>query len=173
VALTFVTTVCSSAAISLPGVLILPISQEFGWGRGDISGAIALMFVLFGVVAPFAGAVMQRFGLRQVVATAVLLAAAALLGVTQITAKWHLWPDAWHRRRNHRHGIVRHRRQSLVHPAPGPRHGSSHRRLRDRPAHVSAVGRLACVQSRLANRWCVRAAARHLARSPSSLRWPC
>ena len=91
VALTFITTVCSSAAISLPGVLILPISQEFGWGRGDISGAIALMFVLFGVVAPFAGAVMQRFGLRQVVATAVLLAAAALLGVTQITAKWHLW----------------------------------------------------------------------------------
>ena len=62
VALTFITTVCSSAAISLPGVLILPISQEFGWGRGDISGAIALMFVLFGVVAPFAGAVMQRFG---------------------------------------------------------------------------------------------------------------
>ena len=34
---------------------------------------------------------MQRFGLRQVVATAALLAAAALLGVTQITAKWHLW----------------------------------------------------------------------------------
>lgn len=91
VALSFVTTVCSSAAISLPGVLILPISQEFGWGRGDISGAIALMFLLFGVVAPFAGALMQRFGLRQVVATAVLLAAAALLGVTESTAKWHLW----------------------------------------------------------------------------------
>jgi MFS family permease len=91
VALTFVTTICSSAAISLPGVLILPISQEFGWGRGDISGAIALMFVVFGGMAPFAGALMQRCGLSRVVTAAVLLAVVSLLGVTQTSAKWHLW----------------------------------------------------------------------------------
>ena len=48
VALTFVTTVCSSAAFGMPGVLIVPISQEFGWTRGDISGAMALMLMLFG-----------------------------------------------------------------------------------------------------------------------------
>ncbi len=91
VALTFLTTVCSSAALSLPGVLLLPMTREFGWGRGDVGGAIALMLVLFGVMAPFAGALMQRCGLRRVVIAAVLLAATALLGVTQVTAKWHLW----------------------------------------------------------------------------------
>ena len=91
VALTFLTTVASSAAITLPGVLILPITREFGWGRADVSGAIAVMFVLFGAMAPFAGALMQRFGLRRVVAASVILAAAALIGSTQITAKWHLW----------------------------------------------------------------------------------
>jgi MFS family permease len=91
VALTFATTICCSAAISLPGVLILPLAKEFGWGRGDISGAIALMFVLFGGVAPFAGALMQRCGLRRVVTVAVMLTMAALFGVTQTTEKWHLW----------------------------------------------------------------------------------
>src|SRR5215831_4254307 len=37
VAITFLTTVCSSAATSLAGILVLPLIQEFGWGRGDIS----------------------------------------------------------------------------------------------------------------------------------------
>lgn len=91
VALTFVTAVCSSAAIGMPGVLILPISQEFGWSRGDISGAMALMLALFGGMAPFAGALMLRYGLRRVVAAAALMAVIALVGATQMSAKWHLW----------------------------------------------------------------------------------
>jgi MFS family permease len=91
VVLTFVTAVCASAAIGMPGVLILPISQEFGWSRGDISGAMALMLALFGGMAPFAGALMLRYGLRRVVAAAALLAVIALVGATQMTTKWHLW----------------------------------------------------------------------------------
>jgi MFS family permease len=91
VALTFVTTVCSSAAVGMPGVLILPISQEFGWGRGDVSGAMALMLVLFGGMAPFAGALMLRYGLRRMVAAAATMAVIALVGTTFMSAKWHLW----------------------------------------------------------------------------------
>ena len=91
VALTFVTAVCSSSAVSLPGVLILPLSREFGWSRGDISGAMALMFILFGSMAPFAGALMLRYGLRRVVVAAALMVVIALVATTQITARWHLW----------------------------------------------------------------------------------
>ena len=91
VVLTFATTVCSSAAVTLPGVLILPIAREFHWSRGDISGAIALMFVLFGGMAPFAGALMLRCGLRRVVAASAFMAVVALVGTTQISARWHLW----------------------------------------------------------------------------------
>jgi sugar phosphate permease len=91
VVLTFATTVCSSAAVTLPGVLILPIAQEFHWSRGDLSGAIALMFVLFGCMAPFAGALMLRCGLRRVVAASAFMAVVALVGTTQISARWHLW----------------------------------------------------------------------------------
>jgi MFS family permease len=91
VALTFLTAVCAAAALSMPGVLLLPLSQEFGWTRADVSGAIALMLVMFGGMAPFSGALIQRFGLRRVVTVALLLAAAALLGTTQVTQNWHLW----------------------------------------------------------------------------------
>ena len=91
VALTFLTTICTSAAVSLPGVLLLPISKEFGWSRGDFSGATALMFVLFGCMAPFAGALMLRYGMRRIVATSALLVVIALIGTTHVTAKWHLW----------------------------------------------------------------------------------
>jgi MFS family permease len=91
VALTFLTTLCASAAVSLPGVLILPVSQEFGWGRGDIAGAIGLMLVLFAGTAPFAGALILRYGLRRAVVAAAVLAMAALLGTTLVAARWQLW----------------------------------------------------------------------------------
>jgi MFS family permease len=91
VALTFVTAVCSSAAIGIPAVLILPLSAEFGWTLGEISGAMALMLVLFGGMAPFGGALMLRYGLRRVVVGAATLAVVALAGATLMTQLWHLW----------------------------------------------------------------------------------
>jgi sugar phosphate permease len=91
VALTFVTAVFSAGAVGMPAVLILPLSQEFGWTRGEISGAMALMLVLFGGMAPFGGALMLRYGLRRVVVGAATLAVIALGGATQMTQLWHLW----------------------------------------------------------------------------------
>ncbi|MFO1188383.1 MAG: MFS transporter [Alphaproteobacteria bacterium] len=91
VALTFMTALFSAGAISLPGVLILPLMNEFGWSRSEISGAMALMFILFGGMAPFAGALMLRYGLRRVVAAAATLVVLALGGAALMTEKWHLW----------------------------------------------------------------------------------
>jgi MFS family permease len=91
VTITFIATVCTSAAISLTGVIFLPILQEFAWVRADISGAIGLMLITFAVVAPFAGALMLRFGLRRIVTISALLATLALLGATQTSERWHLW----------------------------------------------------------------------------------
>jgi len=91
VAITFVSAVCSSAAVSLTGVIFLPIVEEFDWARADVSGAIGLMLVMFALVAPFAGALMLRFGLRRVVTASALLATMALFGATQISERWHLW----------------------------------------------------------------------------------
>jgi hypothetical protein len=47
-----------------PGVLLLPISMEFGWSIGELFGPLGLRMALFGLVAPFAGALMPRYGPR-------------------------------------------------------------------------------------------------------------
>ena len=91
VAITFLTTVCTSAAISLPGVLLLPMINEYGWVRADVAGAMGLMLILFAVTAPFAGALMLRYGLRRVVVASAVMTAIALLGTAQVNQRWHLW----------------------------------------------------------------------------------
>ena len=72
-------------------MVLLPLTKEFGWTRGDISGAIALMLALFGIMAPFAGALILRYGLRALVVTAAAMVAVALTGTTFVSRTWHLW----------------------------------------------------------------------------------
>ena len=41
-AVTFLVALSTSAAMGMPGVLMLPLQHEFGWDLGSISGAMAL-----------------------------------------------------------------------------------------------------------------------------------
>ncbi len=83
--------VCSSAALSIPGVLLVPMSQEFGWSVGELSGPLGTRMALFGMVAPFAGGLMLRYGPRAVLmGSAVLLISGLGIAMT-MTAKWQLW----------------------------------------------------------------------------------
>ncbi|HET9020193.1 MAG TPA: MFS transporter [Acetobacteraceae bacterium] len=91
VAATFLVMLSTAAAMGMPGVLIRPLSQEFGWSTADISGALAVRLMLYGAVAPFAAALLQRHGLRAVVAVAMLLIVAGLTLATRMTALWQLW----------------------------------------------------------------------------------
>jgi predicted MFS family arabinose efflux permease len=90
VAVTFMTGLASSAALGLPGALLLPLAQEFGWSVDAISSALAVRFALFGLMGPFAAILMERFGLRNVVVTALGLIATGSLLATRMTAFWHL-----------------------------------------------------------------------------------
>ena len=59
-----------------PGVLIHPLHEEFGWSTATISAAVSTNLILFGLTAPFAAALMEKFGIRRVCAYALLLVAA-------------------------------------------------------------------------------------------------
>ncbi|MES2024399.1 MAG: MFS transporter [Pseudomonadota bacterium] len=91
VAITFLTMLISSAALGLPGVLLQPLSKEFGWSNDQISSAVAVRYVLFGFIGPFAAIFMERFGLRKVISTALILVAACLLLSTQMTELWQMF----------------------------------------------------------------------------------
>ncbi len=87
----FLTMLSTSAAMGMVGVLMLPLKTEFGWDLGAISGALALRVLLYGMVAPFAAAVMLRYGIRTIVGTALGTIVAGLALATQITTVWQLW----------------------------------------------------------------------------------
>jgi MFS family permease len=59
-----------------PGVLIHPLHEEFGWSTATLSAAVSTNLILFGLTAPFAAALMEKFGIRRVCAYALLLVAA-------------------------------------------------------------------------------------------------
>jgi MFS family permease len=91
VAITFLTQLCTAAAMGNAGVLLVPLKQEFGWDTGAVSGPLSLRLLLYGLVAPFAAAVMLRYGLRVTVFAALILIVGGLLLATQVTQIWHLW----------------------------------------------------------------------------------
>ncbi len=91
VALTFLYSLCSSAAMAIPGVLLVPMGHEFGWSIGEMSGPMGLRLFLFGGIAPLAGALALRYGLvRMLVVSAVMVVVGLILSV-MMTQKWQLW----------------------------------------------------------------------------------
>src|SRR6202163_4661657 len=90
VAVTFVTLLVTAAAMGTPGVLIVPLEQEFGWSDAQISSALALRIMLFGLFGPFAAAFMNRFGVRRVIMFAMALIAGGLLASLAMTQVWQL-----------------------------------------------------------------------------------
>jgi MFS family permease len=90
-AVVFLTMLISAAALGLPGVFLRPLSHEFGWSNGQISSALAMRFILYGLLGPFAAILIERFGLRRVVCSALLLIAFGLLLATQMRALWQLF----------------------------------------------------------------------------------
>jgi MFS family permease len=91
VTLTFLFGVCAAGAMSIPGVLLTPMSNDLGWSIGELSGPLGLRMTLFGLVAPFAGGLILLHGPRKVlVGSAALLIAGLLVAIT-MTAKWQLW----------------------------------------------------------------------------------
>ncbi len=75
---TFLTMLATAGALGTAGVMITPLEKEFGWSNADISSALAVRLVLFGLMGPFAAALMNRFGVRKVVMSALLLIIAGL-----------------------------------------------------------------------------------------------
>jgi len=87
---TFVTLLLASGFRSTPGVLIVPLEDDFGWSRATISLAVSVNLVLFGLTGPFAAAAMLRYGVRRVVLVALCLCAAGSALTVVMTAPWQL-----------------------------------------------------------------------------------
>ncbi|MDK4736664.1 MFS transporter [Rhizobium sp. CNPSo 3490] len=90
VAATFLTMLVTAGAMGAPGVLIKPLQDEFGWETSQISSALAIRLILFGLMGPFAAAFMNYFGVRKVIVFALALIGAGFVGSLFMTKLWHL-----------------------------------------------------------------------------------
>jgi MFS family permease len=89
-AVTFLTAHVSAGALGSVGVLLLPVEIEFGWTPAEVSSALGLRLALFGLTAPFAAALFNRFGLRPVIIASLAMIAAGMGLSTFVKEIWHL-----------------------------------------------------------------------------------
>ena len=145
VGVTFLTALITAGTVGAPGVFIVPLQHEFGWTTAEISSALSIRFILFGLMAPFAAALLNRYGLRNVTLSALLIVASALvvsLGMTKALAiDAAVGRRDRHRHRHDRAGAGRDHRGALVRRAARSGGWNSHRQRRHRTIGVPAAAR--------------------------------
>ncbi|MEY4171463.1 MAG: hypothetical protein RLZ94_2536 [Actinomycetota bacterium] len=87
---TFLVLIASAAFRSSQGVMIVPIEEDLGWSRTITSLAISVNLVIYGVTAPFAAALMERFGVRRIAIGALALLSLGTGLTAVMTASWQL-----------------------------------------------------------------------------------
>ncbi len=89
--ITMAALVAAAGFRSSTGALLEPLEQDFGWSRSTTSGAVSLNLIIYGLTAPFAAALMERFGVRRVVAISLTLVAIGSGLTLVMTSAWQLW----------------------------------------------------------------------------------
>jgi sugar phosphate permease len=89
-AITFLVLLTSAAIRATPGVLIVPLEQEFGWSRATISFAISINLLLYGLIGPFAAGFVNRYGPRRVMAVSAFLIGLGALATITMRHPWQL-----------------------------------------------------------------------------------
>src|ERR1700722_7695461 len=90
VGVTFLPPLITAGAVGAPGVFIVPLQREFGWSTAEISSALSIRFILFGLMLPIAAGLMKRYGLRNVTLSQAVIVASALVASLVMTKVWHL-----------------------------------------------------------------------------------
>jgi len=91
---TFLTLLAAAGARATPGVILVPLGNEFQWSRATVSSIVSINIFLYGLVGPFAAALYQRFGLRRVMLAAMVLLAAGY-GLSTVATKYWQFVVLW------------------------------------------------------------------------------
>lgn len=91
---TFFALLVGAGTRNVSTVLIAPLEKEFAWSRSNISFAVAISILWFGLGAPLAGSLVDRFGAKRVMLAGLSLIASGLalmLGMTELWMFHLLW----------------------------------------------------------------------------------
>jgi MFS family permease len=86
--MTFAALLVAAGLRAAPGVLMVPLGANFGWSRATISTTAAVGIAMYGLVGPFAAALMQTVGIKRTMLGGLVLMAAATFASLWMTAPW-------------------------------------------------------------------------------------
>jgi len=89
-AVTFMVLLLTAGIRAAPGVLIVPLEDEFHWPRSTISFAIGVNLLLYGLIGPFAAALIDRFGVRRTMTAALAVTAVGVALTPVMQQSWQL-----------------------------------------------------------------------------------
>jgi MFS family permease len=72
-------------------IFYVAVLEDFNWSRGSTAIALSLHLVLGGLAAPFAGALIDRYGPRKVMPLGAVITAVALISLGFATSLWHFY----------------------------------------------------------------------------------
>lgn len=88
--ITFLILLLGAGVRATPSILLVPLEKEFGWSAATISAAIAVNIFLFGMIGPFAVAVMERFGLRRTVSFSLVILSLGVALTSLMRTPWQM-----------------------------------------------------------------------------------
>jgi len=85
--------ILATQAISLQtfGIFLLPLTTQFGWERGALSGAYSMSFLLSGVLGIFTGRLSDTYGPRILLTVSGLIVGTALLLMSYVNSLWQVY----------------------------------------------------------------------------------
>ncbi|MFM1784508.1 MAG: hypothetical protein RLZZ579_785, partial [Actinomycetota bacterium] len=89
-AITFLTLIAAAAFRSTTSVLFEPLESSFGWTRSQTSLAVTVNLLFYGLTAPFAAVLMERFTVKKVALVALSFIASGTILTVYMTEVWHL-----------------------------------------------------------------------------------
>ena len=81
----------SGAGIYAFSLFYKPLQAEFDWGRGAISAAFTICFIVHGLASPFIGRMVDHYGARKVISLGALITGLGFLWLTLMQNLWSFY----------------------------------------------------------------------------------
>ena len=81
----------SGSGVGSFSLFVTNLQTAFDWGRGEIMLAFTLYYLLTGLAAPLVGLLVDRYGVRGVIAGGSLIAGMGFLSLYALQGLWHLY----------------------------------------------------------------------------------
>jgi MFS family permease len=91
VAVVAITLTIASGARFLFGVVLKPISEEFGWNRAQLTGVVMVAMVVLSICQPVVGILVDRIGAKKILVGGIALLGVSLVPLSVATNLWQIY----------------------------------------------------------------------------------